>query len=102
MPAPTVSVSIVTCNSEPYIERCLDAVLSQKRVHLEIAVVDNASSDKTIPILRKFRRHLRLIRNGSNAGFAAAQNQGIRSSQAPWVLVLNPDVLLQPEFVEGL
>jgi GT2 family glycosyltransferase len=97
-----VCVSIVTCNDELYIERCLEAVLAQSRVHLEIVVVDNASSDKTLELLAKFRPHLRLIRNQRNAGFAEAQNQGIRCSHAPWVLVLNPDVLLEPDFVAGL
>jgi GT2 family glycosyltransferase len=102
MPDPTVSVSIVTYNSEVHIEQCLDAVLSQSGVHLEIVVVDNASSDKTREMVGKFRSHLRLIRNKQNAGFAAAQNQGIRGTKAAWVLALNPDVLLLPNFVAGL
>ncbi|HLI82850.1 MAG TPA: glycosyltransferase family 2 protein [Bryobacteraceae bacterium] len=97
-----VCVSIVTCNDEQYIERCLEAVLAQSGVHLGVAVVDNASSDKTLELVGKFRSHLRLIRNRHNAGFAAAQNQGIFSSEAPWVLVLNPDVLLQSDFVAEL
>jgi GT2 family glycosyltransferase len=102
MPDRTVSVSIVTYNSEVHIERCLDAVLSQSGVHLEIVVVDNGSSDKTLQIVGKFRAHLRLIRNKRNAGFAAGQNQGIRGSQGAWVLALNPDVLLRPDFVASL
>jgi GT2 family glycosyltransferase len=65
-------------------------------------VVDNASSDKTLQIVEKFQPHLRLIRNKENVGFAAAQNQGIRRAKAAWVLALNPDVLLRPDFVESL
>jgi GT2 family glycosyltransferase len=102
MAKPAVCVSIVTCNDERHIERCLEAVLAQFGAHLEIVVVDNASSDKTLELVGKFRPHLRLIRNQRNAGFAEGQNQGIGWSQAPWVLTLNPDVLLQPDFVAQL
>jgi len=65
-------------------------------------VVDNASTDDTPRILAKYRSRIRLIENDRNLGFAAAQNQAIRFSKAPWVLALNPDVLLEPDFLAGL
>jgi GT2 family glycosyltransferase len=102
MPDGTVSISIVTSNSGRYIARCLDAVLRQKGTHLDVVVVDNASVDETRRILAKYRSRIRLIKNERNLGFAAAQNQAIRCSRAPWVLALNPDVLLQPDFVANL
>jgi GT2 family glycosyltransferase len=102
MPRVTVGVAIVTFNSERYIERCLDAVLSQEGAHLDLVVVDNASTDNTRRILARHRSRLRLIRNERNLGFAAAQNQAIRCSAAPWILALNPDVLLTPDFTRGL
>jgi len=102
MPEPTVCVSIVTFNSSRYIGRCLEAVLNQRDVQLDVVVVDNASQDETRRILHNFRDRLRLIENPVNTGFAEAQNQGIRSSAAEWVLTLNPDVLLDPMFVRNL
>src|SRR5437016_3692926 len=102
MPEPTACVSIVTFNSGRYIRRCLEAIFNQRDVQLEVFVVDNASSDETMDILEDFRGRIRLISNPINAGFAAAQNQGIRSSSADWVLTLNPDVLLDPGFVRSL
>jgi GT2 family glycosyltransferase len=102
MPDTTVSVSIVTSNSDRYIARCLDAVLRQRGTHLDVVVVDNASADETRRILAKYRSRIRLIKNDRNLGFAAAQNQAIRCSRAPWVLALNPDVLLQPDFISHL
>jgi GT2 family glycosyltransferase len=76
--------------------------LGQKGAHLEIVVVDNASTDHTCKLLAEFRGKIRLIRNHSNLGFAAAQNQAIHRSSAPWVLALNPDVLLGQGFLHEL
>ncbi len=102
MPDPTVCVSIVTYNSGTYIRRCLDAVLGQQGVALDVVVVDNASTDATREILEDYRARIRTVYNGHNAGFAAAQNQAIRSTAAEWVLTLNPDVLMDPGFIRGL
>jgi GT2 family glycosyltransferase len=98
----TVCVAIVTYNSGRYIRRCLDAVLAQEGAPLEVVVVDNASTDNTPAILRTFRRRIRTIHCGRNLGFAAAQNLAIRAMATEWVLTLNPDVLLQPGFVQAL
>ena len=97
-----VCVTIVTFNSERYIRRCLEGVLEQEGVTTEIVVVDNASSDGTRAILRRFKGRIRTILNDRNLGFAEGQNQAIRCSSADWVLTLNPDVLLLPHFVRTL
>jgi GT2 family glycosyltransferase len=102
MQEPTVCISIVTFNSSRYIRRCLNAVLAQKGIRATVVVVDNASADGTGAILKEFGSRIRVIRNRSNAGFAEAQNQGIRSSRAEWVLTLNPDLLMEEDFVRRL
>ena len=102
MPEPSVCVSIVTFNSGRYLRRCLEAVLNQKDVRLDVVVVDNASTDDTRRILAQFHDRIRVVLNPVNTGFADAQNQGIRSSTAEWVLTLNPDVLLEAGFIRGL
>jgi GT2 family glycosyltransferase len=97
-----VCVAIVTYNSDRYIRRCLEGVFEQEGVATEIVVVDNASSDGTRAILRRFKGRIRTIYNDRNLGFAEAQNQAIRASAADWVLTLNPDVLLLPHFLRTL
>ena len=92
----------MTFNSERYIRRCLEGVFEQEGVTTEIVVVDNASSDGTRAILRRFKGRIRTIHNDRNLGFAEAQNQAIRCSNADWVLTLNPDVLLLPHFIRTL
>src|SRR6266404_9372977 len=97
-----VSVTLVTYNSGRFIKRCLDSVLEQKYPHLEIIVVDNASTDGTADILEPFTDRCTIHYNQENVGFAAAQNQAIALSQGEWVLTLNPDVLLLPNFIHAL
>jgi GT2 family glycosyltransferase len=97
-----VTVTIVTFNSGRYIARCLDSVLGQNSPLKEVIVVDNASSDNTRAILRDFEGRVRVIYNRQNVGFAAAQNQAIALSDADWVLVLNPDVRMMPNFISML
>jgi GT2 family glycosyltransferase len=97
---PQVTVVVVTFNSLPYLESCL-ASLQAQTCPLEVVIVDNASSDGTAEFLRHSHPQ-KSIFNQTNVGFAAAQNQGIRASGSPWVLTLNPDVVLDPNFVATL
>ena len=97
-----VSVTIVTFNSGRFIKRCLESVLAQKYTGKEIIIVDNASTDGTIDILEQFEDRCTIVYNDENIGFAAAQNQAIRLSKSEWVLTLNPDVLLLPNFIQAL
>ena len=98
----SVSVTIVTYNSGRFIKRCLESVLDQRYDNAEIIVIDNASTDGTADILEQFEDRCRIVYNDENIGFAAAQNQAIAMSQADWVLTLNPDVLLMPNFVQAM
>jgi GT2 family glycosyltransferase len=95
-------VAIATYNSERYIGRCLDAVLEQKGIELEVVLVDNASTDATRKILNGFNGRIRKILCSRNLGFAEGQNRAIEASTAEWVLTLNPDVLLAPGFIRQL
>jgi GT2 family glycosyltransferase len=97
-----VSVTIVTYNSGRFIKRCLESVLAQRYGNKEVIVVDNASMDGTVDILEQFEDRCQIVYNDENIGFAAAQNQAICLSNGDWVLTLNPDVLLLPNFIQSL
>ena len=85
-----IGIVIVTYNSAAEIGSCLDAAL---RSGADVVVVDNASQDGTIAEVA--RRGVRLIANEQNRGFAAAVNQGFVVLSAPYVLLLNPDAVLE-------
>jgi N-acetylglucosaminyl-diphospho-decaprenol L-rhamnosyltransferase len=86
-----VAIVIVTYNSACEIGPCLDALAHIEDI--QTVVIDNASSDDTSAEVN--RRGVRLIANSDNKGFAAAVNQGVRATSAPYVLLLNPDAQLQ-------
>ncbi len=97
-----MAVTIVTYNSAKFIEQCLQNVLRQTRFLHEIVVIDNASHDETRQILRNFEDRVRVVYNSENRGFAGGHNQALALTSAEWVLVLNPDVRLSPNFLEQL
>lgn len=94
-----VSILITAFNSAKFIERCLESVQRQSYRPLEIIVVDNASTDGTREVLSKLQCGIKVVYNDTNIGFAAAQNQAARSAQGSWLLSLNPDVVLSPNFI---
>jgi GT2 family glycosyltransferase len=95
-------VTIVTYNSARYIRRCLETVFKQTHRASQIVVIDNNSSDGTVALLKELEGPIQVVYNKENTGFAAAQNQAIGLTRTDWVLVLNPDVLLLPDFIERM
>jgi GT2 family glycosyltransferase len=94
-----VSILITTYNSARLLERCLESLLQQVYKPLEVIVIDNASSDGTRELLASAGPGITVMYNDTNIGFAAAQNQAARLAQGSWLLSLNPDVVLSPDFV---
>lgn len=95
-----VAVNIVTFNSAADIVACLESLKTQTFRDFRTHVLDNASADDTLEKLTGF--DLDLVRSPSNTGFAKAHNDLIRAYPAEYVLVLNPDAILKPEFLERL
>ena len=92
---PSVSVVVVTWNSGGDIGACLASVADQG-VDVEVVVVDNGSSDDTRELVRSAPLPVELVEMGTNTGYARATNAGVARSTADLVLLLNPDVVLDP------
>ncbi|MEA2199937.1 MAG: hypothetical protein QOI89_533 [Solirubrobacteraceae bacterium] len=96
----SVAAIIPSWNTAAYLGRCLASLAEQTGVNLETLVVDNASSDASLAILKsKGVHHLALH---SNIGFAGAVNLGVARTGAPYVLVLNADCFLAPNCLKLL
>lgn len=90
-----VSVIIVTYNSADEIAACLDSLQQQTAISREVIVIDNASQDGTLALLQQ-RQDIRLIADVVNRGFAAAVNRAAQIAGGEYLLLLNPDAVLQP------
>lgn len=100
---PEVSLVIVTWNSGDDLLRCLRSLEQNPPTpDWEAIVVDNGSTDGSIAAAQAEFPWLRVIANGRNRGLAAANNQGIVASTAPFVLISNPDVLYSPGAIDAL
>jgi GT2 family glycosyltransferase len=97
-----VAVVVVSWNSGSYLEDCLGSLRLLKAPPAEILVIDNGSTDGSADVVRRDFPEMRLIALEVNVGFCRANNLGIRSTASPFVLVLNPDTRLEPEFLERL
>jgi len=94
-----VFVSIVTFNDAGWLAACLESVLAQS-VPVEVTVFDNASIDNSREVAERFP--VNLVASPQNLGFSVAHNRNILSNDSPYVLVLNPDTVLETSFVEAL
>jgi len=101
-PGTLVSFIVVTWNSARYIEACLRSIEEQSHPSVETILVDNASSDDTVRIVREKFPGVRLVCNEYNAGFAEANNIGMRRARGRYVALLNPDALASPRWTEAL
>ncbi|CAG7647698.1 hypothetical protein PAESOLCIP111_05433 [Paenibacillus solanacearum] len=97
-----VSVHIVTYNSDAFIVDCIESVMKQSYPIDRIIVVDNGSRDQTRQKLQEYREVVTTIYNQDNVGFAAGHNQAIHMAESDYYLVLNPDVILHPDYVYHL
>lgn len=96
-----ISIIILTYNQWTYTEACLRSIRRWTEMPVELIVVDNASTDGTPARLRQ-REPDRLILNHTNRGFAAGNNQGLALARGEYVLFLNNDVIVTPEWLDGL
>jgi GT2 family glycosyltransferase len=95
-----VSVVLVLWNCEAFLRPCLDSLRAQTLENLEVLAVDNASDDGSARLFAAEMPDNRLLENSENLGFAGAANQGIDATSGEFVLLLNPDVVLQSDFLE--
>ena len=101
-----VSIVVTSFNYGRYIERCIESCLTQTlaRDEFEVIVVDDASTDDTRDILEPYRRSqdIMLLQRSQNMGVADSANMGIRYASGEFVVRVDADDYVQPQFAERL
>lgn len=95
-----VAVNIVTFNSAGDIAACLESLTAQTFRDFHVHILDNASADDTVERLKSFDAVI--VQSKINTGFAKAHNDLIKAYPAEYALVLNPDAVLKPDFIEKI
>jgi N-acetylglucosaminyl-diphospho-decaprenol L-rhamnosyltransferase len=100
---PGLTAVIVTHNSRDEIGPCLASVRGQTTPHpIEVVVVDNASTDDTVALVRTGFPRVRVIQTGGNVGFSRANNLGAAHARGAFLLLLNPDTVVPDGAVQTL
>jgi len=99
---PDVSIVVVTRDAAADLPLALASTAAQRGVTVETLVVDNASTDATRDVAHRFAPRVRLLALPENVGFAAAMNAGIDATSGRYVLAVNPDCRLEPDFAATL
>jgi GT2 family glycosyltransferase len=98
-----LSVSVVSFQTPGLLRQCLAALAAERsRLDLEVTVVDNASHDGSVELVRSEFAWVSLIANARNAGFGAAHNQALRRARGRYWMVLNSDAAPKPGALRAL
>jgi len=100
--SPVVSIVIVNYNGEKFLAPCLSSVLAQTRQFDEIILIDNASKDASLELVKHRFPQVKVVKIEKNVGYAEGCNRGIGASSGDLVAVLNNDAVLDPCWLEKL
>ena len=96
-----LSVIIVSYNVEHFLHLCLESVYAAtKNIQVEVIVIDNASADKSVDMVRKQFPSTRVIANVDNLGFGKANNQAAKLAKGRYLCILNPDTIVSQNTFE--
>lgn len=90
-PPPRITVIIAVLNGAATLARCLDSILTQQQVTLEIVVIDGCSSDGTLEILQQYGDRLSYWESSADRSVYEAWNKGIRHARGDWICFLGAD-----------
>jgi len=98
-----ISVIVVNYNTKKLLQNCLKSVFDKvKNIGFEVWVVDNASSDGSVEMVKKEFPEVKIITNEKNLGFAKANNQAIKKVEGKYIFLLNPDTVILDKNLEKL
>ena len=102
MNRPLVTLSLVTYNNEEMLPLCLDSIQKQTYNKYELFILDNSSTDQTIKLIRRYKyKNLKHTFLTYNSGFCKGHNINLSMMNGKYVLLVNPDIILEPHYLEN-
>jgi len=102
MTQPLVSIIILNYNAGQILLDCFESVIKTNYDNFEIIIVDNASEDKSYRKCKEKFERTRIIENGKNLGYCEGNNIGIREAKGDYIIILNPDTIVESNCIEEL
>lgn len=102
---PLISVIVLNYNSRQFLELCLKSLFNTKYKNFEVVFVDNASTDGSVELINNRygnNPNLKIIKNSDNLGFAKGNNVGVKHSRGDYIVFLNPDTQVHPNWLKQL
>ena len=99
---PLVSVIVLNYNAGELLLNCIESIKKSAYKNLEIIVVDNISTDKSQKICKEKYPDIKLIQNDENFGYCEGNNIGIREAKGDYIIILNPDTIVESSWIEEL
>jgi len=99
---PLVSVIVLNYNAGELLLNCIESVKKSAYKNLEIILVDNISTDKSQKICKEKYPDIKLIQNNENFGYCEGNNIGIREAEGDYIIILNPDTIVESNWIEEL
>ena len=99
---PLVSVIVLNYNAGKLLLNCIESIKKSAYKNLEIIVVDNISTDKSQKICKEKYPDIKLIQNDENFGYCEGNNIGIREAEGDYIIILNPDTIVESNWIEEL
>jgi len=100
--SPLVSVIVLNYNAGDLLLNCIDSLKKSTYANLEILVVDNISSDGSQRKCKEKFPDIKLIQNEKNLGYCGGNNIGIKEAKGEFIVILNPDTIVEPNCVKEL
>jgi len=97
-----ISIIILNYNAGKFLLECVESIYKSENKNFEVILVDNASNDKTFRECKEKFRDITLIENEKNLGYCEGNNIGIRRAKGEFVVVLNPDTIVKPDWLNAL
>ena len=99
---PSVSIIILNYNAGELLLECVASVFKTNYKNYEVTVVDNASKDESHKKCKEKFQSIHLIENKENLGYCEGNNVGIRSAKGDFIVILNPDTMVDPDWLREL